>query len=153
MQIRIEKMTTKHIDDVLEIEKASFPSPWTKTMFFQETGQEYSDCFVLMMNEEVVAYLSAWIVLDECTLNKITCRADLRRRGYGTMILKHLIQVVFEKGIKDLFIEVRESNHKAVAFYDKSGFVKTGVRKGYYSDTNEDAVLMSLNLEKYLEAG
>jgi len=154
MQVRIEKMAIEHIEFVCEIEKASFPSPWTKTIYFQEATQEYSDCFVLIVNEEgmdqVAAYVTTWTVLDECTINKIACRSDLRRRGFGTMILNYLINEVYRKAAKNLFIEVRVSNQTAVAFYEKSGFIKIGVREDYYSDTKEDAIIMSLDIGKYL---
>ncbi len=154
MQVRIEKMGIEHIDSVCEIENESFPSPWTKTMYFQETNQAYSDCFVLIVNEEnkaeVAAYVSTWTILDECTINKIACRSDLRRRGFGSMMLNYLIREVSRKAAKDLFIEVRVSNNTALLFYEKSGFRKIGLRKGYYSDTKEDAIIMSLDIGKYL---
>ena len=69
------------------------------------------------------------------------------------MILNNLINEVSRKAAKNLFIEVRESNHSAVAFYEKSGFTQIGVRKGYYSDTKEDAIIMSLDIGKHFAAG
>jgi ribosomal-protein-alanine N-acetyltransferase len=88
-------------------------------------------------------------VLDECTINKIACRADLRRRGYSTMLLNHLINKVHGNSVKDLLIEVRESNDEAMLFYKKSGFIIKGHRKEYYSDTKEDAILMLLDIENF----
>ena len=150
MRVCIEKMESKHIDEVVEIEKASFSSPWTKAMYIQETAQDYTNCFVIVVDEEIAAYISSWTVLDECTINKIACRSDLRRRGYSTMLLNHLIQKVCGNSIKDILIEVRESNDTARAFYKKSGFIIKGLRKGYYSDTKEDAILMLLDVGKFL---
>ncbi len=150
MRLCIEKMESKHIDEVVEIEKASFSSPWTKAMYTQETDLENSNCFVIIVEEELVAYISSWIVLDECTINKIACRSDLRRRGYSTILLNYLIQKVCGNSVKVLLIEVRESNDTARAFYKKSGFIIKGLRKGYYSDTKEDAILMSLDVGKFL---
>ena len=150
MRLRIEKIEAKHIDAVLEIENASFPSPWTMAMFTQEIDLEYSNCFGLIVDEVLAAYISSWTVFDECTINKIACRSDLRRRGYSTMLLNHLIQKVCGNSVKDILIEVRESNNTARAFYKKSGFLIKGLRKGYYSDTKEDAVLMSLDVGKFL---
>ncbi len=150
MRVCIEKMEAKHIDAVLEIEKASFPSPWTKAIYTQEVGQEYSNCFVIIVDDDLAAYISSWSVLDECTINKIACRSDLRRRGYSTMLLNHLINKVCGNSVKYIFIEVRESNDRARAFYKKSGFAKKGIRKSYYSDTKEDAILMSLDIENFL---
>ena len=74
MRVCIEKMEPKHIDEVVEIEKVSFSSPWTKVMYTQEIGREHSNCFVLIVEEELAAYSSSWTVLDECTINKIACR-------------------------------------------------------------------------------
>jgi ribosomal-protein-alanine N-acetyltransferase len=135
MRVCVEKMESKHIDAVVDIEEASFSSPWTKAMYTQETDLEYSNCFVIIVDEELAAYISSWTVLDECTINKIACRSDLRRRGYSTMLLNHLINKVYGNSVKDLLIEVRESNDEAMAFYKKSGFRIKGLRKGYYSDT------------------
>jgi ribosomal-protein-alanine N-acetyltransferase len=150
MRVCIEKMESKHIDEVVEIEKASFLSPWTMAMYTQESVLECSNCFVIIVDEELAAYISSWTVLDECTINKIACRSDLRRRGYSTMLLNHLIQKVCGNSVKDILIEVRESNDMARAFYKKSGFFIKGFRKGYYSDTKEDAILMSLDVGKFL---
>jgi [ribosomal protein S18]-alanine N-acetyltransferase len=150
MRVCIEKMESKHVDEVVEIEKVSFSSPWTRAMYTQETDLEYSNCFVIIVDEELTAYISSWTVLDECTINKIACRSDLRRRGYSTMLLNHLIQKVCGNSVKDILIEVRESNDTARAFYKKSGFIIKGLRKGYYSDTKEDAILMSLDVGKFL---
>jgi ribosomal-protein-alanine N-acetyltransferase len=149
MRVRIEKIEVKHIDAVLEIEKASFPSPWTRVMYTQETDLEYSNCFGLIVDEELAAYISSWTVLDECTINKIACRSDLRRHGYSTRLLNHLINKVCGNCVKVLLIEVRESNDIAIAFYKKSGFIKKGLRKEYYSDTKEDAILMLLDIENF----
>jgi ribosomal-protein-alanine N-acetyltransferase len=91
-------------------------------MYTQETDLEYSNCFVIIFGEELTAYISSWTVLDECTINKIACRSDLRRRGYSTMLLNHLIKKVCGNSVKDILIEVRESNDTARAFYKKSGF-------------------------------
>ena len=150
MRVCIEKMKSKHIDEVVEIEKVSFSSPWTSAMYTQETDLEHSNCFVIIVDEELAAYVSSWTVLDECTINKIACRSDLRRRGYSTMLLNHLIQKVCGNSVKNILIEVRASNDMARAFYKKSGFIIKGLRKGYYSDTKEDAILMSLDVGKFL---
>jgi len=150
MRVRIEKMESKHIDDVVEIEKAAFPSPWTRGMYSQEIELECFNSYVLTVDNVVAAYISSWTVLDECTINKIACRPDNRRRGYSTMLLNHLIKKVSGNCVKDLLIEVRESNDIAMAFYKKSGFIKKGLRKEYYSDTKEDAILMSLDIEDFL---
>ena len=149
MRVCIEKMESKHIDAVVEIEEVSFSSPWTKAMYTQETDLEYSNCYVVIVDEELAAYISSWTVLDECTINKIACRSDLRRRGYSTMLLNHLINKVHGNSEKDVLIEVRESNDEAMAFYKKSGFIIKGLRKEYYSDTKEDAILMLLDIENF----
>jgi len=150
MRVRIKKMEAVNIDAVLEIEMASFPTPWTRAMYIQETDLENSNCYCLLDDEELVAYISSWTVLDECTINKIACRADFRRCGYSTMLLNHLIKKVFGDFVKVLLIEVRASNDIAMAFYKKSGFIKKGIRKEYYSGTKEDAILMALDIENFL---
>jgi len=149
MQLCIEKMEEKHIGAVLEIEESSFSTPWTRTMFVQDAVLEYSISYVLIVDYELAAYISCWTVLDEITINKIACRAAHRRCGYSTMLLSHLIHNVCGNGVMSLHIEVRTSNDTAILFYEKSGFIQTGIRKGYYSDTNEDAILMSLDIDNF----
>lgn len=150
MRLHIETIEEKHIDELLEIERSSFPSPWTRAMLNQEAVLEHSNCFGLFADEKLAAYISSWTVLDECTINKIACRSVLRRRGYSSMLLDHLIQKVCGNYVKDLLIEVRASNEIAISFYKKSGFIEKGLRKDYYSDTNEDAIIMSLKIESFL---
>jgi len=146
-------MEVQHLDAVVEIEKAAFSPPWTKTLFFQETCQPDSDCYVLLVGQRsrVAAYAAAWTVAGECTLNKIACSSDFRRHGYATKLLAYLARAVSAKGAKVIFIETRVSNDSAIAFYAGQGFKKTGVRKGYYVNPREDAVLMILDLETYFK--
>jgi len=150
MQLHIEKMEEKHTGLVLDIEKASFPSPWTRSMFVQEAALDYSNSYVLIVNKELAAYICSWTVLDEVTINKIACRSCYRRRGYSTMLLQHHVYKVCGNAVKSLLIEVRTSNNIAMAFYKKSGFIQTGIRKDYYSDTNENAILMSLDIDNFV---
>ena len=150
MQACIERMEAKHIGAVLEIERASFLSPWTKSIYTREIGHKSSHCFVAIFDEVLVAYISSWSVLDECTINRIACRPAFRRRGYSTILLNYLINKVCSNNVKCLLVEVRESNTRARGFYKKSGFLKKGFRKNYYLDTKEDAILMSLDFENCL---
>jgi len=143
-------MKLEHIDQVMEIERMAFPSPWPQSFFLQELNPHYAQSFVSVFLqggiERVVGYICAWTVHDECSVNKIACQREFRKAGIGTRLLKHLIKEAFLVGARTFFLEVRDSNLEARSFYQKGGFVQAGRRKGYYADTKEDAVVMALHL-------
>ncbi len=148
MYISVKKMNPEHIDSIVEIERAVFPTPWSENSFYQEIQSVYSQSFVAVMqradSEKVVGYLSACCVYEECTINRIACHYHYRNKGIGSMLLEHLIRHAHIHGAKIFPLEVRESNRAAVALYEKFGFVRVGARKRYYTGPPEDALVMVL---------
>jgi ribosomal-protein-alanine acetyltransferase len=94
----------------------------------------------------VLGFLVAHRMNDECELENLVVSAEARRQGFGTLLLTQLLAYLRETHANRVFLEVRESNHTARAFYEKCGFERAGLRKNYYSNPEENAVLYRLNL-------
>ena len=142
--IMITPMHEQHLDAVAAIEADVFLDPWSRTMFFQDLQARHGQSFVAVQNETVLGYVNAWVVCDECTINRIACSTTEQRSGIATQLLARLMHDAAQLGVKTFFLEVRASNRAAQKFYEKAGFIRTGLRKDYYPDTREDAVLMSM---------
>jgi [ribosomal protein S18]-alanine N-acetyltransferase len=140
----IIQMCEKHLDAVAAIETELFSDPWSRAMFLHDISADYGHCYVAVHDDEVVGYVNAWFVCDECTINRIACRKKAQRSGIAAQLLDFLMRKAASMGVMTFFLEVRASNTAAQRFYEKAGFVKAGLRKAYYTDTLEDAVLMSM---------
>ena len=152
--IKLAQMTDEHIGQVLAIERAVFDSPWTSQMFQQEVrGVFGSYPTVAVVDGRVVGYQVAWFVEDEVHLVNIAIRKGYQERGIGSMLLRRLIEDALQKRKAIITLEVRASNEVAQTFYHRFLFRTIGVRKGYYSDNREDALLMSLDLSNFSHRG
>jgi len=139
----IRDMVERDIPLVMEIEKASFITPWTEGMFRSQI--ETGDCTVNLVMAEgktLVGYAAAWIAYDEIHLLSIAVVPASRRRGLGTELLEEVVSRGSAGGATRVILEVREGNDGARAFYRMHGFVEIGIRRKYYSDTGEDAIVM-----------
>ncbi len=142
------------IDQILAIERDSFPTPWSAKIFRREIISPISRLLVARVSRErcglVAGYLVYWHVADEIHLHNIAVRKDMKRQGIASRLLAETIRRSRLKGARWLTLEVRRSNQAAQRFYDKFGFSVRGIRQGYYTDTGEDALIMwadlSLNL-------
>jgi ribosomal-protein-alanine N-acetyltransferase len=121
-----------------------FLDPWSRALFFQDLKTDYGQCYVALKDAVVVGYVNAWVLCDECTIHRFACCKKNQRSGIGAQLLFFLMHEAVRRGAKTFFLEVRASNAAAQRFYEKAGFVKTGLRKAYYTDLREDAVLMSM---------
>jgi ribosomal-protein-alanine N-acetyltransferase len=151
---RLETMHPAHIPDILEIERTIFPTPWTHGMFEQELKAGPSPegpgsyAMVAVEGGRVLGYTVAWFVDEGVHLMNIAVRKDVQRRGVGRRLLRHLIRAARAAGKIVIILEVRTSNTGAQAFYESFGFAKFGVRRGYYADNREDAILMALDVAR-----
>ena len=137
-------MTLSDVDAVHAIEAACFAIPWSRASFATEvTSNQCARYLVLKEDGTPVAYAGVWFVLDEGHITNIAVRPDRRKLGYGEMITRALMQLASDSGMRFLELEVRVSNLPAQALYHKLGFVDVGLRKRYYADTGEDALLMA----------
>ena len=150
----IRPITLKDVDEVWNIEKMCFPVPWSRQSFVLEI--EHNKCaryFVAEHAGTIVGYGGMWLVLDEAHITNIAVHPLARRKGIGEALLRVLMAEANRLGIQKITLEVRDSNTAARNLYEKLGFVSVGRRKRYYSDNNEDAIIMwNLNIGKVLEA-
>lgn len=145
--VAIEPMTVADLPGVLAIEQASFPSPWTEANFLHEIeNNPLAWNLVARAGGRVVAFACCYIVGDELMLNDLAVDPSLRRGGIGGMLLGHLIEGARGRGCRRLTLEVRPSNRPARALYEAFGFASVGLRRHYYADTGEDALLLACAL-------
>jgi len=136
-------MTSHHLDGVLVIERLSFPTPWSRSSFLNELyTNDYAFYYVCLWEDKVVGYAGMWIILDEAHLTNIAVHPGFRRCGIGELLLDTLIKEAVNLGAARMTLEVRISNIPAQRLYEKKGFVRSGIRRGYYTDTQEDALIM-----------
>lgn len=141
------RLGEEHLPEVMVIEEEAYPEPWTLGMFREEIRGKRSYFCVAMADGEIMGYAGFWLVQNEIHITSVTVADCFRGRGYGREQALHLLSVAKEWGVVTATLEVRESNETARRLYDSLGFSTAGRRKGYYSKTNEDAIVMRLDLE------
>ena len=146
----ISGMSLEDIPAVLDIETASFPTPWSESAFRYELLENpYANLFVAKIRERpsVIAFASVWVVDQEMKINNIAVHPQFRWRGVGSRFLNFLLEYAASQGCREITLEVRPSNEVALHLYSKSGFAPIGRRKQYYTDTHEDAIVMWRRIE------
>ena len=144
-------MTSDDLNEIMEIERLSFISPWEKTLFVQELNNPRTTLRVVRDKARVTGYLALYQVLDEVHLLSIAVHPDFRRKGTASGLLLATLSDCLRRGGKILYLEVRENNHGAIAFYRGLHLVQTGVRPRYYQDTGENALLLQGEIENILK--
>lgn len=145
-KIYIVPMTPVHLDRVMKVEQTCFTSPWQRSTFYQEiTGNPYALYIVAIAGEEVVGYAGTWLILDESHVTNIAVAPAWQRRGIAKMLMEYLLRTSLKQGANRITLEVRRTNIPAQKLYEGFGFTVAGVRKGYYSDNKEDALIMWLH--------
>lgn len=132
--------------EILEIERASFPSPWSYNAFKSETQKSVSHLWVLISDGTVAGYICFWIMEREIQLLNLAVHPEKRGNRFGKFLLTRMIEKGIDQGVNNIWLEVRPSNSWARNLYKKMGFFEIGRRPKYYSETNEDAIMMSLKL-------
>ena len=136
-------MDLSHVDDVVLIERLSFTTPWTKEAFISElTRNKCARYRIILKDGRVIAYGGMWIMLDEAHVTNIAVHPEFRGIGLGSMLMEDMISVARESGVHAMTLEVRVNNTHAISLYKKYGFAEIAIRKGYYQDTGEDAIIM-----------
>ncbi len=142
-EVSIVAMRRKHLDEVLRIERNEYVQPWTTTLFNSELAQRTSRRYtVAIVSGSVAGYAGLMLVEDQGHVNTLTVDGSLHRRGIGTLLLLDLARSAVEAGARHLTLEVRAHNEAAKALYIRFGFAPIGIRRNYYSETNEDAIVM-----------
>ena len=139
-------MTSSDLGAVIEIERASFTYPWSTTFFLQELKVDCARSLVALLDEKPIGYMIYWLLPREIDVHNLAVDPAYRRRGIAKVLLETMIQQARRDGVNRITLEVRKSNSAAQNLYHALGFMAQGVRKGYYSDDGEDALLMSLDL-------
>ena len=147
MEYTVSLMTLADVDDVVEIERQSFPIPWSRAAFIDELTRNERALYIVIRDESgtMVGYGGMWLVCDEAHVTNIAVRSDRRRHGVGTAIMVGLMGFAQSKGADRMTLEVRVSNLPAQELYRGLGFVPAGVRPRYYIDNREDALIMWLD--------
>ncbi len=145
-QVSVDLMKKGDLPEILAIERASFPTPWTEGMFLDELRITHAQCLVLKIEIEgktfIAAYIIFWFVADEVHLHNLAVSNEFRRQGLAYNMMNLMTDIALQAGINRQTLEVRESNHEAINLYRKCGFVVKGRRPLYYTDTHEDALVM-----------
>jgi len=149
--LEISPMTPADLDEIMEIERLSFLSPWEKTLFVRELKNPRTTLRVVREKARVTGYLALYQVLDEVHLLSIAVHPDFRRKGTATGLHFETLSDCRRRGGKILYLEVRENNHGAIAFYRGLNLVQAGVRPRYYQDTGENALLLAGEIENILK--
>ena len=144
MSATLRAMRAEDIAAVHAIEVASFPLPWSRTMFESELAHEYDRIWIVAEADgEVIGYGGLMLVDDEAHVMNIAVREGARGQRIGTALLGGLAELAWERNVGHLTLEVREGNERAIGLYEASGFHPVGRRRGYYAESGEDALIMS----------
>ncbi|MBY0219391.1 ribosomal protein S18-alanine N-acetyltransferase [Paenibacillus sp. CC-CFT742] len=145
LQFRL--MTLNDIPDVMVIEHEAFTMPWTEEAFRNElTNNHFAKYMVMELEGRAIGYAGMWTIMDEAHITNIAVREAYRGRKLGEKLLDELMKTAAYLGMERMTLEVRVSNLVAQRLYEKKGFESAGLRKGYYSDNQEDAMIMWANL-------
>jgi ribosomal-protein-alanine N-acetyltransferase len=146
LEVRITPMRRRHLRSVIRIEQQVYPRPWTFGLFLSEIGQRASRLYVVArVGGEVVGYAGLFRAMDDGHITTVAVDPAWHRHGIATRMLLALARGAIDRGCVNLTLEVRMSNSGAQALYQRFGFVPAGVRKGYYPETGEDALVMWAN--------
>ncbi len=143
LDITVDPMRVRDLNDVMVIERLSFSTPWSKSAFLSELLEnDRAHYLVARVNGRPVGYVGIWLVADEGHITNVAVHPDYRSRGVGRRLLDAITELAVRKGARRLTLEVRKSNLRAQSLYQSLGFQGVGIRRGYYRDNNEDAIIM-----------
>ena len=140
--INIKQASKDDVDALCVIESACFNTPWTRIGFADFFENECSLCLIASIDGCVVGYVGMYIIDDVCEITNIATLPEYRKRKVATSLMNELIDICKARSVRRVILEVRASNLTAISFYKKIGFYEVGIRKGYYKNPKEDAVLM-----------
>lgn len=144
----IRKMQIDDVAGVMDVDTGSFPAPWTKSVYEQELIEnDFAHYFVLVNEaEEIIGYVGLWIIFEDAQITNIAVHKDYRGKKIGEKLFGFALSYSYQQGAQKLSLEVRPSNVVAKTMYRKFGLQKGGIRKNYYPDNSEDAIVMWVNL-------
>ena len=143
-KVQIRPMQKADVDNVIAIEQRAYGQHhWSKESFMSELSNDLARYFSAFDEDgNLIAYSGSWQILEEAHITNIAVDPEFRRKHIGEALLKTIIDQCYKDGVKYITLEVRVGNVAAISLYEKYGFKSLGVRKGYYQDNNEDALIM-----------
>lgn len=138
----ITRMNESHVAQVAALEKMCFSDPWSENSVASELNNPLSLWLIAEENQAVCGYVGSQTVLDETDMMNIAVHPDCRRRGVAAALITELVHQLRERGSHILRLEVRESNAPAIALYEAMGFTQLGLRKNYYRNPRENALIL-----------
>ncbi|WP_431808645.1 ribosomal protein S18-alanine N-acetyltransferase [Lysinibacillus sphaericus] len=142
------KMVSEDVPSVYAIELATFPTPWTLDSFYYEMHENQYAHYVLAVDENntIIGFCGMWMVIDAAQITNVAVLETARGQGIGEGLMREAMRIAREHGMDVMSLEVRETNTVAQNLYRKLAFQDGGIRKGYYTDNGEDALVMWVNL-------
>ncbi len=145
----IVELVAEDIDAIIEIEKVAFIAPWPKEVFEMEFKNNRAYNIVCVDNTGVlVGYCLSWLIYDEIHILKVAVHESCQNQGLGRSMIEDTLEYFIAKGANHAILEVRLDNHSAIGLYEKLGFEGIRIRKNYYRETNEEALVMMLDIEE-----
>jgi len=145
--ITFRKANLDDLDGILKVELESFTLPWSREAFYNEfVNNQFAHYFVLEHNGDIIGYCGVWIVIDEAHITNIAISPDYRGLKLGESLMKKMMEYARLHRAYSMTLEVRVTNNIAQSLYRKLGFQDGGIRKGYYTDNHEDALVMWVKL-------
>jgi ribosomal-protein-alanine N-acetyltransferase len=143
-RVELRRLELRDLSAIERIERASYPTPWSRSMFASELAKPSSICLGAfdLASDELAGYLVISRYVDAWHVMNVAVAPAQRRRGIATSLLERLFEVTAGRGRRGYTLEVRVSNADAIALYERLGFKPRGVRRGYYTDNREDALIM-----------
>ena len=140
--VRIRPLELSDLDAIESIEQRAYPTPWSRSMFASELAKPKSICLGAFEGEELVGYVINSRYVDAWHVMNVAVDPDRQRRGIASALLEHLFDTTQDDERRGYTLEVRVSNDGAVRLYERLGFEARGIRRGYYTDNREDALIM-----------
>ena len=140
--LRVRPLELRDLSAIEAIEKRAYPTPWSRSMFASELAKPTSICLGAFEGDRLVGYTINSRYVDAWHVMNVAVDPDYHRRGIATALLNHLFDLTAADERRGYTLEVRVSNHEAIRLYEKLGFVERGLRRGYYTDNREDAIIM-----------
>lgn len=142
MEVNIKPLTEEYVDQVCVLEEEAFSMPWHKESFLEMIANENACYLVALVGEEVVASCGLRHIVGEGEITNVVTKNTMRGKGIGRQILLRLLEEGAQLGAEAFTLEVRVSNAPAIHLYESLGFVSEGVRKNFYEEPTEDALIM-----------
>ena len=147
IKFSVRKMIRRDLNQVLEIERLSFKQPYSREIFEEELKIKAAKVWVATYRHKILAYIDFWCVAKDMELVSIAVHPKYSRRGIAQHLIQEMIRYASLHKVKSISLDVRTSNKGAQKLYKKFGFKKVGLRKRYYSDNHEDAIMMKKGLQ------